>query len=273
MSFKRGGACAFTRIGASHIRAGKACQDASGAFSGCGYSAIAVCDGHGGDKHFRSAVGSAIAVDVCRETVEKFAAEILKNNDYGFSCEQTVRQLGKSIVLLWRERVTAHLNATPFLSEETALLSPSDLTKVTENGFIAYGTTCLLAFVCGKRLYLLQLGDGDVRLVSARGIVSPMSEDSRLQFNVTTSLCDGNAFENMRLCVLPLRGVKGCWLSSDGVRNSFCNEDGFIGFIKTVKREFRRKRFSVFSDEINGFLPALSKRGSGDDVSVAYMRI
>ena len=61
-----GWAVACSRVGASHRRAGKPCQDAyalgTGSGAGAPYIAVAVADGHGDDRHDLSHFGSALAV-------------------------------------------------------------------------------------------------------------------------------------------------------------------------------------------------------------------
>ena len=104
-----------------------------------------------------------------------------------------------------------------------------------------------------------------------KGCIEPMQRDDRLQFGATTSLCDRDAFTNLQTVCLPAKAVKGCWVSSDGVKNSFRDEESFVNFIKMVRKEFCVEKFSAFSQEIKEFLPLLTKRGSGDDLSVAYI--
>ncbi|MDE6777248.1 MAG: protein phosphatase 2C domain-containing protein, partial [Oscillospiraceae bacterium] len=56
-------------IGASHVAKGTVCQDFSNFQSNESYSIAVVADGHGSKKHFRSDVGSRLAVRATLRTV------------------------------------------------------------------------------------------------------------------------------------------------------------------------------------------------------------
>ena len=71
---------AISQIGYSHARKDKPCQDASGFVKDKNYAAIMVCDGHGGDKHFRSDIGSKIAIGICEKSLEEFVKCTAKRN-------------------------------------------------------------------------------------------------------------------------------------------------------------------------------------------------
>ena len=55
-----------TVIGDSHIRKGIVCQDSSGTVVTDKFAIAVVADGHGSAKHFRSDVGSRIAVKITK---------------------------------------------------------------------------------------------------------------------------------------------------------------------------------------------------------------
>ena len=267
MSFDKYMSFAFSSIGSAHIKAGRVCQDASRSFGNYNFSAAVVCDGHGGDKHFRSDVGSKIAVDVCEQSVREIARYC---SHIGKLSEATAlwRNLEAHIISAWRSAAYDHYCKNPFSQSELDALKQADRDKVTFEPLIAYGSTCLLALVCGKFLYLMQLGDGDIRLIRERKCFAPLQADDRLAFGTTTSLCDENALANVRDYVAPIKKIKGCWLSTDGVINSFCDEKSFCNFIYTARREYAKLSFKEFQDEVAEFLPRLSEIGSGDDVSI-----
>lgn len=270
MNSKKMRAFAFSQIGSSHIKGRKECQDASLALYGYDYAAVIVCDGHGGGKHFRSEIGARFAVETGKEMVLRFVRErrkILRKE----ILPDEIAQVGKSLIFSWREKVSAHLKSCPFSESEQKILVSNLPDGKAVNDFTAYGSTFLAAIRYGKNLCLLQIGDGDVRIFTEKGCIEPMQRDDRLQFGATTSLCDRDVFANLQTVCLPAKAVKGCWLSSDGVKNSFRDEESFISFIKAVRKEFREKNFSAFSQELKEFLPLLTKRGSGDDLSVAYI--
>ena len=67
----------FSCQGESHKADDKPCQDAS--FSSVyedGLAIARVCDGHGGERYFRSDVGARMATEVIRDSVKTFVENI-----------------------------------------------------------------------------------------------------------------------------------------------------------------------------------------------------
>ena len=61
-----------TVIGDSHIRKGIVCQDSSGTVVTDKFAIAVVADGHGSAKHFRSDVGSRIAVKITTKLLKNY---------------------------------------------------------------------------------------------------------------------------------------------------------------------------------------------------------
>ena len=93
--------------GASHLRTGLPNQDSLGTWTGESGSRamVVVSDGHGSARHFRSDVGSRLAVDAAMSILRGAALP---------SSDQEMRALGRPIVERWREQVKAHLADHPF---------------------------------------------------------------------------------------------------------------------------------------------------------------
>ena len=53
----------YSMTGASHITKNMVCQDSSAHYAAEDFSVAVVADGHGSKKHFRSNIGSDIAVN------------------------------------------------------------------------------------------------------------------------------------------------------------------------------------------------------------------
>lgn len=261
---------AVTAIGSSHLKMGKPCQDCSLAFSAWSHTLIIVCDGHGGAKHFRSKVGAEFAARISKAKVKVFAKSISKVKeqvDY-LNC---LKNLAKSILSDWRRMVAVDLDRSPFTDKEMIELTYSEQVEAKNDPILAYGSTMLLAAVCKNHLFILQLGDGDCCILTKKGIEYPISQDDRLQFSRTTSLCDGKAIENVRMAVLPFEQVKACFLSSDGVKNSFSAQEYYEKFLTTVFDLYRKNGRRIALRMLSKFLPNLSKNGSSDDVSLAVL--
>lgn len=268
MSFNKYESFALSSIGHSHIGLGKECQDASLAFGDYNFSAAVVCDGHGGDKHFRSAIGAETAVEICEHAFRSVVKEYARVRSID-KARDIFGNLRSYIVSEWRAAVNKHFERVPFTVEELAALPLNEQSRVTDNPVITYGSTCLFAFVCGKFLYIMQLGDGDIRVLKNGKFMSPIPHDDKLCFGATTSLCDENAISNIRYAVMPIDGVRYCWLSSDGVKNSFCDEKSFTAFISAARKEYLLRTRVELITELKDYLPKLSKQGSCDDMSVA----
>ena len=65
--------------GESHKGNDKPCQDCAFSQSSASLSMAIVSDGHGGERYFRSQIGSKIVVDVIKESVESFVKDLSKS--------------------------------------------------------------------------------------------------------------------------------------------------------------------------------------------------
>ena len=260
---------ALSQVGYSHIKKGKCCQDSSAYFHSKNYEAIVVCDGHGGEKHFRSEIGSKIAVEICKKTVEEFVKCISNRNDHN-RLNELLSDFGKHLIFLWREKIREHYEQNPFLQNEEQLLDKTIFNDIQANPHIAYGTTLILIIACKDNLFIIKLGDGEVRLLKGNDVLSPILDDE-LTFGKTASLCNFDASEKLHSMVLPLKEVDCCIISTDGVINSFETVKHFENFCKTLSKEFNREEIAEFENELCEFLPLLSEQGSGDDVSIAIL--
>ena len=257
-----------TVVGSSHLRAQKPCQDKSAAFGNYDFSAIVVCDGHGGEKHFRSEKGAEIAVSTAQKVVPAFVKSVGKHPPPSVSSHQW-RELEKRMVFDWRETVEKDYAKHRFSHQELAAFSSDMQNELNADPYIAYGTTLLLAVMCAKHLFLLQLGDGDCVLFRAGTEEKPIKDDPRCAFGRTASLCDRDALAHIRDCIFADKHISGCVLSTDGVKNSFENEEYYLKFCQTLLSECRTNKKA--KAELQQFLPQLSKNGSGDDVSIAVL--
>lgn len=65
--------------GESHKSNGKPCQDCAFSLASDSFSMAIVSDGHGGERYFRSQIGSQIVVDVIKESLESFVKNLSKS--------------------------------------------------------------------------------------------------------------------------------------------------------------------------------------------------
>ena len=262
--------------GASHRRSGKVCQDAAYARyeEGDRYAVAIVSDGHGGANYFRSDRGSRFAVEASRRAIKRF---ILNCNvvDLQHDWERYLKQLEQNIVYEWRELVKQDYYAHPFTDAEIDLMSEDARKKFyadADTAFVkAYGATLIAVVVYpGKFWFGLHVGDGKCVAFDAEGQPSqPIPWDERCFLNVTTSLCDARPLESFRHCIHFDCFPSAIFVGSDGIDDSFATDADLYGFYEEVVCTFREKSYEEAKEEVDKFLPVLSEKGSGDDVSVS----
>lgn len=289
-----------TVIGHLHILNGFPCEDASASYtSGNGrYHIIAVADGHGSKSCFRSRCGSKIATEVALENLQQFANSILASEEIEerfyrdiFSNpryrQMTIKRLTDTIVAEWNDRVLEDYSNNPPTHEEIG----EDATEpvITNNLSHVYGTTLIAALQLPQCLLLLQQGDGRCDVFYADGSVEqPIPWDIRCEDTTTTSLCDIDAAESIRNCIIDTvnKPVIACFLGCDGVEDAYRDTYEALGgshdlmggvhsFYKDLICKLSQNTQIDFENYLNEMLPdfsangRFSRIGSGDDVSVA----
>ena len=249
--------------GASHEKAGLPCQDSARVYVRDGLAVAAVSDGHGSEKHFRSASGSEMAARIAIRSMTDFCE---RNGSLAaiFADEpgEAARRIAANIICGWNDEIAAHLRFSPLTEQERGLSE--------RHGGIApeviYGATLILAAADENGVFGLQIGDGSFTLEHGGTAVFPMPEDERLLGTLTTSLCDCDAINSFRSFYRP-GGFDSMMISSDGLINSFVSREDLLSF--------SRRTAALPPEE----LPALeehlkqrSRSGSRDDISVAVIR-
>ena len=180
--------------GATHRASGLPNQDAVASQHGPGGVVVAVADGHGHIRHFRSADGAALAVDVACRAGSRAAAVLAADDAGEEEAERAGQKLARAVVADWRSAVAAQLGVRPYTVEERFILDRSADTPV-----IPYGSTLLVAVITGRWLLCAQIGDGDMLAVRPDGSsFSPVTGDDRLDGRRTTSLCQPDALASFR---------------------------------------------------------------------------
>lgn len=259
-----------TSIGASHIRVGKECQDFSYSEQGEGYAMAISCDGHGGGNYFRSAFGSRFAAQSGASCISEFLQDwdmsVIPENP-----DEILIQLEKSIITKWNTAVWDHYEANPFTEDELNSVSESRCKRLLSGKSIesTYGTT-LIALVQTEAFWFgIQIGDGKAVKVSADGIFDqPIPANEKCFLNSTTSICDENAIEDFRH-VFSTDMPAALFCGSDGIDDSFIRDEQLYKLYSTVGRSFVDNDPTAARNELKDYLPRLSSKGSGDDVSIA----
>jgi len=267
--------------GASHFRSGLPNQDAIlwHPESGDGPPFIvAVSDGHGSPRSFRSDVGSRLAV----EQVVALILNLLNIADSPSTLSVVKRlaeeRLPQELVRRWRQAVAAHKKKHPFSKKELdgveAKRGAKARREAERDPYLAYGATILGILVTNTFILYLQLGDGDILTVMEDNAVTrPVPGDARLFANQTTSLCTKGAWRDVRYRFQPLYGTPPAliMLSSDGYANSFVSDAGFLKVATDILDILREDGVAAVADNLKDWLTEASKSGSGDDITLALL--
>ncbi|MFS0876443.1 protein phosphatase 2C domain-containing protein [Solibacillus isronensis] len=261
-----------TSIGHNHVRGNKVCEDASGSYTS-NYMAIAVvADGHGSDNYPRTERGSRFAVQAAMNCVKEFMERITPDELTHEKNHPTIfAQLSKSILSVWHTFVEDDCTENPFSENELAVAADKykNYYQSGENVAKAYGTTLIIIGATKEYWFGLHIGDGICVSVDTKGNFSqPIPWDDQCHSNITTSICDSDASEEFRYFVskeIPL----AVFIGTDGIDDSYSGNDELDSFYRSVLTIFGEHGFEVGCSEVEEYLPMLSQRGSGDDVSVA----
>ncbi len=256
-------ACAHTVRGDSHQRQNKPNQDAYHLVSKAGNSiVITISDGHGSDRYFRSHVGAQLAVKVAAEVLQTIVSQ-----SYETVYELSRQQLPAKLVQGWQKAVIEHYQTSPFTEEEKERLA-------TNNNIIPYGATLLGVVVTPAFIVYLQLGDGDILCLNQDGtIFRPLAGDSRLFANETTSLCLSKAWSDFRIQMQPCNESSPVliFLATDGYSNSFPSEEDLHNDMRLYLNWIKEEGLESVDRELPKLLEQVTKRGSGDDITVGIM--
>ncbi len=281
----------FTCQGESHKADNKVCQDFSHTSSEEGVTVAIVCDGHGGDRYFRSDVGAKYAAEITEESIRVFVKNIdsdaFKGKPYTAvgpvnelpvdyketEIDKLFRQLFSSIICKWNERILTHARSTPVSEWESNHVEQKYLDDFIEQKSLekTYGCT-LMVFVKAKHYWFaFHLGDGKCIAFQEEPVWSePIPWDGRCFLNKTTSLCDSDVINEFRYCYQGDGGYPvAVFLGSDGIDDSFGETANMVNFYIQLAKEIILQSKEKAEVSLQETLPQLSKIGSRDDMSVA----
>jgi serine/threonine protein phosphatase PrpC len=269
-------------VGASHIKADLPNQDAIAWLPGEGIGpplVLAVSDGHGSAKCFRSAVGSRLAVTIATQTITKLQEESSHGLDQSSIKRIAEEKLPQELVRTWREEVEKHIIAEPISSQELELLEKKAGAKACEavkkSPILAYGATLLAVLVSESFILYMQLGDGDILIVEDTGDVNrPLPKDERLIANETTSLCSQDAWHDFRVYFQSLLEQPPALIlaATDGYSNSFPDEANFQKIGPDFLEMIRINGIDNVDKKLEGWLREYSREGSGDDITLGIIK-
>lgn len=287
-----------TETGYNHIKAepSKVCEDASGFYDDDQMHICVVADGHGSDNYPRTDRGSQFAVDATIEQIKAFVEKIYNPNPENpekseiesnelidkllhtkINETHLLQYLSRNILMKWREFVEKDVEDNPFQESEMANVSekykkrymPEDISE--RRAEKAYGCTLIAYVVTEKFSFGMQIGDGKCVVIDQNGSISePIPWDENCQMNVTTSICDSDASDEFRFFVTDEK-PSAVFCGSDGIDDSYANVEEMYALYRSILKIFVEHGIEVGKSEIKEYLPVLTKRGSGDDVSIALI--
>ena len=136
-----------------------------------------------------------------------------------------------------------------------------------------FGCTSVVYFQAkdSPKWYAFKIGDSDLFVDFGDGFSKPIKDDPKCFLNETTSLCNSKASdsfcfpEEQFLDKVPI----SIFASTDGVANSFSSEEYLSRFYGRIQFSFDEDGEFIGERDIKNYIPELSERGSGDDVSIA----
>jgi len=269
---------------------------------------IAVADGHGSSRCFRSDYGSQIAIEIAEKIVKHFVENTSDIDPDNFIL--TIKGLVKQLINSWFTAVMKHEQANP-LENDSMLAQVDDkyrdryLGKDKEYDHDyrchAYGTTLTVAAMTSNYWFGFHVGDGKcIALYEDGSWRFPIPWDDRCNFNITTSICDDDSLSGFRYwfgtvdsdnvfkeygygvdgqhhdydpnpVVVPSRPL-AIFMGSDGVEDSYPrvdNDDYVKDFYRNRIITLAESGFESFTADLDNYAKHFAEHRSEDDVSIA----
>jgi serine/threonine protein phosphatase PrpC len=237
---------------------------------------MAVADGHGSTRSFRSDRGSALAAECAIAELTAVVRRLGPDAPLSRVRHQAKNLWPRQMIVAWKKAVRADIAAKPFTQLDFAafpdpppVLKDDEELPLTAN--LAYGATLVAVAITRRYIIYSQLGDGDILTVRSDGVVArPMPRRHEFMANQTTSLCSFQAHKEFQVRVAPMRGVAPAlvMISTDGYANCFGNDREFFRVGADFLNYLRESGVDFVRERLGGWLSQSSHDGSGDDITV-----
>ena len=233
-----------------------------------GGTVVAVADGHGHERHFRSGTGSALAVRAACQVASDHAAALAAA---AAGHAGVIRDaLPSAILSAWRAEVAGDISKNPYTAEERSVLENDG-----DGPEVPYGSTLLVALVTNGWLTCVQIGDGDLVAVHPDGAWDcPVPEDVTLDGLHTTSLCQPTALDAFRVGMrdLAAQPLLALLLASDGYANAQAADPWQPQFALDMAELAASHDPGWFAQQVPAWAElCASGEGSGDDTTIALL--
>lgn len=264
-------------LGAAHAAQHLPNQDAFGFLPRDGFGSpviVAVADGHGSTRSFRSDVGALIAVN----TAIRCLWSRIKDTARSPFEESEREDIARAITERWRQKIAREVRKHPFTETELTKLSGAagrrSSRTVQMDPTIAYGTTLLCVAVTSDRLVFFQLGDGDILTVTKYGGVERvLPVDELIWADQTTSMAMPDAWRHVRMAVRLHEPDDPALvlLSTDGYASSFATDEAFFQVGSDLYHMLRESTVDEIRRDLRGWLDETSRLGAGDDITLGVL--
>ena len=268
--------------GANHKRNNLPNQDAIKWQEKNGNLVLAISDGHGSSKHFRSDVGANLAVEAAVEIMlEEIEVDDLTDNMLSQVKARVKNKLPQRVINCWQDKVKKHYQENLFSLdreaqarlEKIAAEKGSNNRKKIENNYIkAYGATLLVVLITKRFSLYFKLGDGDIVIFSKQGKQRLFTTCEKLG-PATDSLCMSSASNKTKISVIPFsEQVPLCiLLSTDGYINSFRDDSDYLKVVDDIVELIAQQGLEYINDNLEQWLKQTSEQGSGDDITLGLV--
>ena len=270
--------CASAR-GASHEKNGIVNQDAVRLKTPTPADDVllmAIADGHGSTRSFRSDRGSTLAAECAVTEMARLVQRLGPDAALSIVRNHVRNRWPRDLIRAWKKAVRADVAAKPFTALDFAafpdappVLKPDEELPITAH--LAYGATLVAAAITRRYIIYSQLGDGDIITVQDDGVVKrPLPRRHEFMANQTTSLCSYRAHDEFQIRVVPVRAdvPTMIMLSTDGYANCFGNDREFFRVGADFLKYLRAQGTDYVREKMAGWLAQSSHDGSGDDITV-----
>ena len=220
--------------------------------------ALAVADGHGHARHFRSDRGARYAAAAGCQVGARIAPQLADDADAAAVASIVEDALVPQVVACWRRAVAADVAADPMETDDPVL---------------AYGSTLAVAVLTDTWAVGAQIGDGDMIGIGPSGEPVPLVAPAPvLDGNLTASLCQHDADEAFRMAVCDVRTTPllAVLLATDGYGNAQIDDPWQPGVAADLARFLRERGGEWVAEQLPAWAArCASSEGSGDDVTLA----
>lgn len=257
----------YSMTGASHIAKNKVCQDSAAHYAAKDFSVAVVADGHGSKKHFRSNIGSEIAVNCTLEVIKRFYADADEfNREFPKNHKRIMRNIERQIISEWNIKVNEHFNLNPVTDEEKSQFTPEEFAEISVESF--YGTTLVAAVICKDFTFGFQIGDGSLIAVFEDGHTSMIIDyEESNPANITASMCNSNAISMFNSYYVDNKKIGAVFVSTDGLYTSFGSDLEFLNYHTIIADQISES--DTFADSVSKNIQKRTNFGTQDDISLS----